>query len=644
MKGSLHTDELMLAVTAKTGGLRTDRRISHVFVMDVPAYAETIFVTDAAINIFPDLDAKRDIIQNAIDLYNQAGFGRTPRVAILSAVETVTSKIPSTIEAAALCKMADRGQITGGLLDGPLAFDNAIDLEAARIKGIASGGSPVAPRSSSRLRSDLEVRQYAGKEPFLLRQGRWRRNCARRPRTGRADIARRFAARALGILRGRSALRSREAPEGADSGRVTAMDTILVVNAGSSSVKFQVFAVEGDGVLRRLIKGQMDGIGSRPRLRANGPSGDPLADRAYPIEAVPDVPAAMAVAGDWLRDELQVTPIAVGHRVVHGGPDYSRPVLIDHGVVSRLERFVTLAPLHQPHNLAPIRSLLANFPTLPQVACFDTAFHRTHDVVADHYAIPHQLHAEGVRRYGFHGLSYEYIARTLPSVAPDIARGRVIVAHLGSGASMCAIKDGRSIESTMGFTALDGLPMGTRPEQIDPGMRRSISSPRKAWHLRKVQDFLYRECGLKGLSGVSNDMRELEASANPQARLAIDFFVYRIGLNARHAGRCLARARRLRVYCRDRRKFGIDPRTHRGATWMARCRARCRRERPPFPADLARRQPDPRLCRSDRRRIDDCAAHIVAAHERQFHGLRPERVFMIPVFPDGKVALAGAKG
>jgi len=312
---------------------------------------------------------------------------------------------------------------------------------------------------------------------------------------------------------------------------VIAMDTILVVNAGSSSVKFQVYAIEGDGALRRQIKGQMDGIGSRPRLRASGPSGDPMADRAYPIEAVPDVPAAMAVAGDWLRDELRVTPMAVGHRVVHGGPDYSRPVLIDHGVVSRLERFVPLAPLHQPHNLAPIRSLLANFPTLPQVACFDTAFHRTHDAVADHYAIPHQLHAEGVRRYGFHGLSYEYIARTLPGVAPDIAKRRVIVAHLGSGASMCALKDGRSVESTMGFTALDGLPMGTRPGQIDPGVVIYLISE-KGMSASNVQNFLYRDCGLKGLSGVSNDMRELEASADPKAKLAVDYFVYRIGLNA----------------------------------------------------------------------------------------------------------------
>jgi acetate kinase len=309
------------------------------------------------------------------------------------------------------------------------------------------------------------------------------------------------------------------------------MDTILVVNAGSSSVKFQIFAIEGEGRLHRQIKGQIDGIGSRPRLRATGVNGDPLADRAYPIEAVSDVPAAMAIAGGWLRDELRINPMAVGHRVVHGGPDYDRPVLIDHGVVSRLERFVALAPLHQPHNLAPIRSLLANFPALPQVACFDTAFHRTHGALADYYAIPYQLHAEGVRRYGFHGLSYEYIAKALPQIAPDVAKGRVIVAHLGSGASMCALKAGRSVESTMGFTALDGLAMGTRPGQIDPGVVLYLISE-KGMSASNVQNFLYRDCGLKGLSGISNDMRELEASEDPHAILAIEYFVYRIGLNA----------------------------------------------------------------------------------------------------------------
>jgi acetate kinase len=309
------------------------------------------------------------------------------------------------------------------------------------------------------------------------------------------------------------------------------MDTILVVNAGSSSVKFQVFGLDGEGRLRREIKGQMDGIGSRPRLRATGAGGGTLADRAYPIESVPDVPAALALAGSWLRDELQLSPLAVGHRVVHGGPDYDRAVLIDHGVIARLERFTALAPLHQPHNLAPIRSVAANFPALPQVACFDTAFHRGHDAVADYYAIPRRLHDEGIRRYGFHGLSYEFVSKALPQVAPEIAQGRVIVAHLGSGASMCAIHDGRSVESTMGFTALDGLPMGTRTGQIDPGVVLYLMDA-KGMSPAEVQDFLYRDCGLKGLSDISNDMRDLLNSSDPRAVFAVDYFVYRATLHA----------------------------------------------------------------------------------------------------------------
>jgi acetate kinase len=200
-------------------------------------------------------------------------------------------------------------------------------------------------------------------------------------------------------------------------------------------------------------------------------------------------------------------------------------------VLAQLERYVPLAPLHQPHNLAAIRSIFANFPELPQVACFDTAFHRNHSATADYYAIPQHLHAEGVRRYGFHGLSYEYIASRLPDAAPEAAAGRVIVAHLGSGASMCALSGGRSIESTMGFTALDGLPMGTRPGQIDPGVILYLIEE-KRMTAQAVQDFLYRECGLKGLSGISNDVRELQSSADPRAAFALDYFCYRVGLNA----------------------------------------------------------------------------------------------------------------
>ena len=309
------------------------------------------------------------------------------------------------------------------------------------------------------------------------------------------------------------------------------MDTILVVNAGSSSVKFQVFTVEGEGRLRRQIKGQMDGIGSRPRLRASGPTGDPLADRAYPIEAVADVPAAMAVAGAWLRDEMNINPIAVGHRVVHGGPDYAYPVLIDHAVVTRLERYVSLAPLHQPHDLAPIRTLLNNFPALPQVACFDTAFHRDHDALGRSLR---NSAATSCRRH--QALRFPWVVLRVYFQAP--AAGRTgnrerTSDRRPSRQRRLDVRDkgGKSVESTMGFTALDGLAMGTRPGQIDPGVVLYLISE-KGMSASNVQNFLYRDCGLKGLSGVSNDMRELETSADPRAAFAIDYFVYRIGLNA----------------------------------------------------------------------------------------------------------------
>jgi acetate kinase len=309
------------------------------------------------------------------------------------------------------------------------------------------------------------------------------------------------------------------------------MDTILVVNAGSSSVKFQVFAIAGKDGLDRLIKGQMDGIGVRPRLRAYGADGTTLIDQSYAPEKVSDPRSALETAGAWLRETQKLDPVAVGHRIAHGGPDYDRPVLIDNEVLARLERYVPLAPLHQPNNLAPVRSILARTPNLSQVACFDTSFHRGHSAIADHYAIPERLYAEGVRRYGFHGLSYEYVASRLPQVAPDIADGRVIVAHLGSGASMCALMGGRSVETTMGFTALDGLPMGTRPGQIDPGVVLYLLAE-KRMSAGEVQNFLYQDCGLKGLSGISNDVRELEASEDARARFTLDYFVYRASLQA----------------------------------------------------------------------------------------------------------------
>jgi len=309
------------------------------------------------------------------------------------------------------------------------------------------------------------------------------------------------------------------------------MDTILVVNAGSSSVKFQVYDARDRSNLKRLVKGQMDGVGARPRLRAEAADGTSPIDRTFEVEKVPDVSAAIQVVGDWLRETQKRDLKAVGHRVVHGGPDYDRPVLIDNTVLAELERYIPLAPLHQPNNLVPIRTILARLPELPQVACFDTAFHRGHGAVADLFAIPERFYTEGVRRYGFHGLSYEYVAERLRTIAPEVGERRVIVAHLGSGASMCALSNGRSIESTMGFTALDGLPMGTRPGQIDPGVLLYLIQ-QKGMAPAAVEDLLYRDSGLKGISAVSNDMRELETSTNPAAKLAIDHFVYRIGLHA----------------------------------------------------------------------------------------------------------------
>jgi acetate kinase len=230
-----------------------------------------------------------------------------------------------------------------------------------------------------------------------------------------------------------------------------------------------------------------------------------------------------------LRSTQKVNLLAVGHRVVHGGPDFDRPVRVTGEVAAQLERYVSLAPLHQPNNLAPIRTLLDRRPELPQVACFDTAFHRGHGALADYYALPETFYKEGVRRYGFHGLSYEYIAQRLPHVAPDIAKGRVIVAHLGSGASMCALASGRSVESTLGFTALDGLPMGTRPGQLDPGVVLYLIAE-KGMSPAAVQDLFYKESGLKGLSGISNDVRELQDSKDPKAAFALDYFAYRAGL------------------------------------------------------------------------------------------------------------------
>jgi acetate kinase len=302
---------------------------------------------------------------------------------------------------------------------------------------------------------------------------------------------------------------------------------ILTLNAGSSSLKFAAFGADNGG-LNLLASGQIEGIGAQAKGVVKSAGGEKTELTVTPSAGRVDHHAAMGAILSWLKSaDLDSAVVAVGHRVVHGGPYLVEPMLIDDAAIEKLKALIPLAPLHQPHNLAGVEAAIRAFPDMPQVACFDTAFHRNHPFVSDTFALPRSYYDEGVRRYGFHGLSYEYIVRRLRSIAPQIAREEVIVAHLGNGASMCAIKDGRSMASTMGFTALDGLPMGTRCGQLDPGVLLYLMAAKKM-NAEQISDLLYKNSGLKGMSGVSQDMRELEASDSPGARDAIAYFVARI--------------------------------------------------------------------------------------------------------------------
>ncbi|GLH80256.1 acetate kinase [Bradyrhizobium sp. SSBR45G] len=304
------------------------------------------------------------------------------------------------------------------------------------------------------------------------------------------------------------------------------MQHILTVNAGSSSIKFALFA--HDAGLVETLRGQIEGLGSAvPHLEA-WLNGRPLADERLDPTRAATHEAAFAVVIDVLQRAVGRTAVdVVGHRIVHGGLAFTQPVVIAGDVLARLEALNPLAPLHQPHNLAGVRAAHRAFPDALQAACFDTAFHRSHPWVSDTYALPRALYDQGVRRYGFHGLSYEYVVSRLKEIAPGDARGRVVVMHLGNGASMCAIRDGQSIGSSMGFTALDGLPMGTRCGQLDPGVVLYLLQE-KRMSPAAVTDLLYNHAGLKGLSGLSQDMRELEAAGTPESAQAIDYFVDRI--------------------------------------------------------------------------------------------------------------------
>ncbi|TFW27153.1 acetate/propionate family kinase [Massilia horti] len=306
-------------------------------------------------------------------------------------------------------------------------------------------------------------------------------------------------------------------------------DLILVLNAGSSSIKFRGYAIAGREP-QLVVRGQIEGLYTDgARFTVKDAMGERSDEHRWPSGSQLDHEGAIRYLGDWLRGHREAHRVAaVGHRVVHGGLKFVEPTLVTPEVIEELAELSPLAPLHQPHNLAPMRVMAALRPDLPQVACFDTAFHRTQPAVAQAFALPHAITTRGVQRYGFHGLSYEYIAGVLPSVAPQAARGRTVVAHLGNGASMCAMQDGRSVASTMGFTALDGLPMGTRCGNLDPGVILYLIDELEM-DTATIGDMLYKHSGLLGVSGVSSDMRVLLASEEPHARFAIELFTYWIG-------------------------------------------------------------------------------------------------------------------
>lgn len=303
-------------------------------------------------------------------------------------------------------------------------------------------------------------------------------------------------------------------------------DYALVLNAGSSSLKFCVYQRPASAEWKLAARGQVEGIGTAPRLAAKDGAGQRLVDIRLGADVRDGAGALEALAG-WLRTQYQGGRVlGVGHRVVHGGSRYSRPTLVTSEVLSELRSLIPLAPLHQPHNLAAIESVADRLPGVPQVACFDTGFHQGRPAVAELVPLPRETCRAGLQRYGFHGLSYEYIASVLPQIAPEIARSRVIVAHLGSGASLCAMHDGKSVDTTLGFTALDGLCMGTRPGALDPGVVLYLFQT-LGLTAGEVETILYKKSGLLGISGMSNDMRVLLESDAPPARLAVDYFVYR---------------------------------------------------------------------------------------------------------------------
>jgi acetate kinase len=305
-------------------------------------------------------------------------------------------------------------------------------------------------------------------------------------------------------------------------------EAIITFNAGSSSIKFSLYEVDGSTSLRLACRGELDRIGSAPHFVARDAAGSVLADQSWPDPNKPFASLLLTVL-DWVEGHLgAATLIGVGHRVVHGGPDHDRPERVTPALLAALDGLTPLAPLHEALNIAPMRAIAVSHPKLAQVACFDTAFHHTMPAVASRFALPRDYEIAGLRRYGFHGLSYEYISRRLREVAPDLAKRRVIVAHLGNGASLCALQNCRSIDTTMGLTPLDGLVMGTRSGSLDPGVILYLEQER-GMTAKQVEDLLYRRSGLLGVSGgIASDMRTLLASSEPHAKEAVELFVYRV--------------------------------------------------------------------------------------------------------------------
>ena len=304
-------------------------------------------------------------------------------------------------------------------------------------------------------------------------------------------------------------------------------DYAVVLNAGSSSLKFCVYSRPEAEAWGLEARGQIEGIGTSPKFSAKDGAGGPLDGQGANLAEVSDARTALDSLAAWLRSRYGgARVLGVGHRVVHGGAKFAGPTIVTPQVMEELRTLVPLAPLHQPYNLAAIDAVSERLPDVPQVACFDTSFHRGQPAVAEVIPLPREICRAGVQRYGFHGLSYEYIASVLPQVAPEIASGRVIVAHLGSGASLCALKNGRSVDHSLGFTALDGLCMGTRPGAVDPGVVLYLFQ-NLGLSAKEVEAILYKKSGLLGISGISNDMRDLIGSSEPGARLAVDYFVYR---------------------------------------------------------------------------------------------------------------------